>query len=67
VCARQFGEANVGEVLEHVGEDGRLLCMALSPDATGDRIEGNMNSPSGRYLYLGTSGGSLVVSSWTTL
>jgi len=39
----------------------RLLCMDLSPPGTGKVIEGNLNRLSGHYLYMGTSGGSVLV------
>uniref|UniRef100_A0A7S0E3K7 Anaphase-promoting complex subunit 4 WD40 domain-containing protein n=1 Tax=Hanusia phi TaxID=3032 RepID=A0A7S0E3K7_9CRYP len=39
----------------------RLLSMEISPPGTGKVIQGNMNRLSGHYLYLGTSGGTILV------
>ena len=64
VRSEQVGEVDVGELLAYVEDEevgGRLLCMAIAPEA-GEKLRGNVNGASGRYLYLGTSGGSLVVS-----
>jgi len=56
------GEVDVVSVMGlHSEFDERLLCIAASPPDTGEPILGNVRSTCGRYIYVGTSGGSIVV------